>query len=122
MAPVEVEKDGRRRRELTGQRMAYGLAQAAAQLSVSPEALRLEILRGALPARRFGRRLLVLHDDLVAFAGGLTANRVARTGARVGDVQRPASASSGDLLPREGTMARRIRPKLSERSEQGQIP
>lgn len=48
-------------------RMAYSIKEAAQQTTLSKEYLRLEIKRGKLKARRIGRRILILHEDLQAY-------------------------------------------------------
>lgn len=45
-------------------RMAWGLADIAESTGLSLAFLRNEVRRNALPVKRFGRRVLVLEDDL----------------------------------------------------------
>ena len=45
-------------------RMAWGLADIAESTGLSLDFLRGEVRRNALPVKRFGRRILVLEDDL----------------------------------------------------------
>ena len=44
--------------------MAWGLADIAESTGLSLDFLRGEVRRNALPVKRFGRRILVLEDDL----------------------------------------------------------
>lgn len=46
------------------QKMAYSIDEVAQQTSLSKPFLRLEIKRGQLTAKHFGRRVLVLNEDL----------------------------------------------------------
>lgn len=46
------------------QRIAWGLAEIAESTGLSLAFLRNEVRRNALPAKRFGRRVLVLDEDL----------------------------------------------------------
>lgn len=46
------------------QKMAYSIEEIAQQTSLSKPFLRLEIKRGRLNAKHFGRRVLVLSQDL----------------------------------------------------------
>ena len=48
----------------TIQRIAWGLAEIAESTGLSLAFLRNEVRRNALPVKRFGRRVLVLDDDL----------------------------------------------------------
>jgi excisionase family DNA binding protein len=50
--------------EGTIQRTAWGLAEIAESTGLSLAFLRNEVRRNALPVRRFGRRVLVLEEDL----------------------------------------------------------
>jgi excisionase family DNA binding protein len=45
-------------------RMAYSLEEVSKKTSLSKAFLRLEIKRGRLQVRRFGRRILVRNEDL----------------------------------------------------------
>jgi excisionase family DNA binding protein len=51
-------------------RRAYGVAEAAQLYSVSRGFLWKRIQDGALPVKRAGRRVLILHANLVAFFEG----------------------------------------------------
>lgn len=55
--------------EVTGdlQKMAYSIDEVAQQTSLSKPFLRLEIKRGRLNAKHFGRRVLVLNQDLINY-------------------------------------------------------
>jgi excisionase family DNA binding protein len=46
---------------------AFSVEEVAKQTSLSKPFLRLEIRRGRLKAKRFGRRVLILKDDLEAY-------------------------------------------------------
>ncbi len=46
------------------QKMAYSIDEVSRQTSLSKPFLRLEIKRGRLNAKHFGRRVLVLNQDL----------------------------------------------------------
>jgi excisionase family DNA binding protein len=48
-------------------KLGYSVEDLALGLSLSKGFVWNEIRRGALKARRFGRRVLVLHDDLQAY-------------------------------------------------------
>ena len=48
----------------TIQRIAWGLAEIAESTGLSLAFLRNEVRKEALPVKRFGRRVLVLDDDL----------------------------------------------------------
>jgi excisionase family DNA binding protein len=48
----------------TVQRIAWGLAEIAESTGLSLAFLRNEVRRNALPVKRFGRRVLVLEEDL----------------------------------------------------------
>jgi excisionase family DNA binding protein len=48
----------------TIQRIAWGLAEIAESTGLSLAFLRNEVRRKALPVKRFGRRVLVLEEDL----------------------------------------------------------
>lgn len=50
--------------EGVAQRIAWGLAEIAQSTGLSLAFLRNEVRRNALPVKRFGRRVLVLDDDL----------------------------------------------------------
>ena len=50
--------------QATTQRIAWGLAEIAELTGLSLAFLRNEVRRNALPVKRFGRRVLVLDDDL----------------------------------------------------------
>jgi excisionase family DNA binding protein len=49
-------------------RLMFNIPEVAQRIGRSEEATRRLIERGSLPARRFGRRIVVLADDLEAFA------------------------------------------------------
>lgn len=49
---------------VTLQKLAYSIEEVAQQTSLSKPFLRLEIRRGRLNAKNFGRRVLVLNQDL----------------------------------------------------------
>jgi excisionase family DNA binding protein len=49
---------------VTSQRIAWSLAEVAESTGLSLGFLRKDVRRGALPVRRFGRRVLVLKEDL----------------------------------------------------------
>lgn len=51
-------------------RRAYSVQEAADLYSVSKGFLRLRIRNGLLPVKRIGRRVLILHTDLIAFFEG----------------------------------------------------
>ena len=50
--------------EEVAQRVAWGLAEIARSTGLSLAFLRNEVRRNALPVKRFGRRVLVLDEDL----------------------------------------------------------
>lgn len=50
--------------EEVAQRIAWGIADIAKSTGLSVAFLRNEVRRKALPIKRFGRRVLVLDDDL----------------------------------------------------------
>jgi hypothetical protein len=50
--------------EEVAQRIAWGLAEIAKSTGLSLAFLRNEVRREALPVKRFGRRVLVLDEDL----------------------------------------------------------
>lgn len=49
------------------QRMAWGLGEISEFTGLSLAFLRAEVRTGRLPVRRFGRRVLVKNEDLVAY-------------------------------------------------------
>jgi len=49
---------------ITSQRLAWSLDEIAESTGLSLGFLRKDVRRGALPVRRFGRRVLVLKEDL----------------------------------------------------------
>ena len=53
------------------QNLAYTIEQAAKVASSSRGVLYAEIEKGRLPARKLGRRLLILHHELMAWLMGL---------------------------------------------------
>lgn len=50
--------------DITSQRLALSLAEVAESTGLSLGFIRKDVQRGALPVRRFGRRVLVLKEDL----------------------------------------------------------
>jgi len=50
--------------------VTYTPAQAAARLGLTEGAIRARIFRKQLPARRWGRRILIRHEDLMAVVQG----------------------------------------------------
>ena len=54
---------------VTSQRLAWGLAEAATSLGLSPGFLRKQVKVGALKSRKIGRRLLILDEDLRTWLG-----------------------------------------------------
>lgn len=53
--------------DAVAQRVAWGLAEIAKSTGLSLAFLRNEVRRKALPVKRFGRRVLVLDDDLKTY-------------------------------------------------------
>jgi excisionase family DNA binding protein len=53
----------------TPTQLAYTPRQAAQMLGLSEPALRARLFRGQLPAVRWGRRVLIRHDDLLKVIG-----------------------------------------------------
>jgi len=53
------------------ERLFFNIPEVAQRIGRSEEATRRLIERGALPARRWGRRIVVLADDLETFARAL---------------------------------------------------
>jgi hypothetical protein len=63
------------------QRIAWGLAEIAESTGLSLAFLRNEVRRQALPVKRFGRRVLVLEEDLRRYLtdGSQQTNRPSET-------------------------------------------
>jgi hypothetical protein len=63
------------------QRIAWGLAEIAESTGLSLAFLRNEVRRQALPVKRFGRRVLVLEEDLRRYLtdGSQKTNRPSET-------------------------------------------
>lgn len=55
------------------QRLAYSTEEAAAMIGICRQEISRLIHEGRLPARRYGRRVLVTHDALVEFLSRLPA-------------------------------------------------
>ena len=53
----------------TPAQLAYTPRQAAQMLGLSEPAIRARIFRGELPVQRWGRRVLIRHDDLMRVLG-----------------------------------------------------
>jgi excisionase family DNA binding protein len=53
----------------TPAQLAYTPRQAAQMLGLSEPAIRARIFRGELPVQRWGRRVLIRHDDLMKVLG-----------------------------------------------------
>ena len=51
------------------QQLTYTPAQAAKLLGLSESAIRARSFRGQLPVQRWGRRLLIRHEDLMRVLG-----------------------------------------------------
>ena len=49
------------------QKLGYTVEQASEVSSLSKPFIRLEITRGKLQAKRCGRRVVILHDDLLSY-------------------------------------------------------
>jgi len=60
--------------EEVAQKIAWGLAEISRSTGLSLAFLRNEVRRNALPAKRFGRRVLVLDDDLKTYLSQGRAN------------------------------------------------
>lgn len=56
---------------MTAQKIAYGVEQAAEAVCVSTDTIRRELHAGRLASRRFGRRILIGHDELRAWFDAL---------------------------------------------------
>jgi len=56
-------------KSVTDRRLAWALAELAPALRVSLGFLRKEIRRGSLKARKLGRRVVVLDEDLKRYLG-----------------------------------------------------
>lgn len=52
---------------VTTQRVAWSIAEIAEATGLSEGYLRNEVKRGALPVKKFGRRILVLEEDLKSY-------------------------------------------------------
>jgi excisionase family DNA binding protein len=63
---IERKIEGKQKNET--QRLLYSRAAAAELLSISISTLDIAILRGLLPARKIGRKVLVPHASLMAFS------------------------------------------------------
>ena len=58
-----------RNTNVTNQRLAWSLAEAATSLGLSLGFLRKQVRAGSLRSRKIGRRLLILDEDLRAWLG-----------------------------------------------------
>ena len=56
-------------------RLAYSIEELSRVSGKTAPALRADIYRGRLPARKWGRRTIVLREDAVAFLQGLPPRR-----------------------------------------------
>ena len=54
-----------------GQRLAYGVSEACSEANICRDGLYNAIREGLLIARKYGRRTLILEDDLRAFLQSL---------------------------------------------------
>ena len=56
-------------------RLAYSVEEFARLTGKTAAAIRADIHRGVVPARKWGRRTVVLHDDAMPFLRGLPLRR-----------------------------------------------
>ena len=56
---------------MTNSRRAYSIAEVCELTGVGRTTIYASITSGALPARKIGRRTILLHDDVVAFLQAL---------------------------------------------------
>jgi excisionase family DNA binding protein len=62
--------------ETDNARLAYSVEELARLTGKTAPAIRADIDRGVLKARRWGRRVVLLHEDVVAFLHGLPEREV----------------------------------------------
>ncbi len=60
----------------TTPKLAYAVDEAAAATSIGKTNLYVAIAAGTLPARKFGRKTLILAEDLIAYLNALPAFEV----------------------------------------------
>jgi excisionase family DNA binding protein len=60
------------------ERIAYGIEEAAAMLSMSQRTVYRLVWEGILPAKRSGRRILIMRTDLDAYVGALPTAAASR--------------------------------------------
>lgn len=66
-----------------GERIAYDLKGAARAASVSERTLHLAMRSGALPARKLGRKIMIMHEDIHAWLLSLPMDERVPSGATI---------------------------------------